>query len=143
MKELVDGFDCNFPTLIDIVAETAIVSFNTLPAGLPLPTISKNSLYTLFCSLILDHGVLLAISISGAKIVISNLLFDTSLHHSFQSVLIKSYFLLMNLRKSNNSNTVLSFPDSRIPNLYNPSKMSSEGIFVIDNKIPSHFESNS
>ena len=24
----------------------------------PMPTISKNSLYTLFCSLILDHGVL-------------------------------------------------------------------------------------
>ena len=27
--------------------------------------------------------------------------------------------------------------------LYNPSKMSWDGIFVIDNKIPSHFESNS
>ena len=32
---------------------------------------------------------------------------------------------------------------SRILNLYNPSKISSGGIFVIDNKIPSHFESNS
>ena len=42
-----------------------------------------------------------------------------------------------------NSNTVLSFSDSRILNLYNPSKMSSCGIFVIDDKIPSHFESNS
>ena len=48
---------CHFSTLIDIVAETAIVSFHTLPVGFPLPTISKNSLYTLFCSLILDHGV--------------------------------------------------------------------------------------
>ena len=38
-----------------------------------------------------------------------------------------------------NSNTVLSFSDSRILNLYNPSKMSSGGIFVIDNKFSSHF----
>ena len=88
---------CHFSTLIYIVAETAIVSFNKLPVGLPLPTISKNSLYTLFCSLILDHGVLLIISISGAKIIISYVLLDTSLHHSFQSVTIRSSFLLMNL----------------------------------------------
>ena len=58
----------NFPTLIHIVTETTFVSFHTLPVGFPLPTISKNSLYTLFCSLILDHGVLLIISISGPKI---------------------------------------------------------------------------
>ena len=38
-----------FSTLIDIVAETAIVSFHTLPVGFPLRTISKNSLYKLFC----------------------------------------------------------------------------------------------
>ena len=80
----------NFSTLIQIVAETAIVSFYTLPAGFPLPTISKNSLYTLFCSLILDHGVLLKISNSVPKILISNLLLDTSLHHSFQTVIIRS-----------------------------------------------------
>ena len=58
---------CRFCTLIFIVSETAIVSFHTLPVGFPLPTISKNSLYTLFCSLILDHGVCLIISISGPK----------------------------------------------------------------------------
>ena len=133
---------CHFSTLIDIVAETAIVSFNTSPVGFPLPTISKNSLYTLFCSLILDHGVLLKISTSAPKILISNFLLDTSLHHRFQSVIVRSSFLLMNL-KSYNSNTVLSFSDSRILDLYNPSKISSGGIFVIDNKIPSHFESNS
>ena len=72
------------------MAETAIVSFHTLPVGFPLPTISKNSLYTLFCSLILDHGVLLIISISDPKILISNILLDTSFHHSFQSVVIRS-----------------------------------------------------
>ena len=81
---------CNFSTLIDIVAETAFVSFHTLPVGFPLPTISKSSLYTLFCSLILDHGVLLKISASGPKVLISKFLLDTSLHHSFQSVIIRS-----------------------------------------------------
>ena len=48
MKEFGDGFGCHFSTLIDIVAETTIVSFRTLPVGLPLPTISKNFWYTLF-----------------------------------------------------------------------------------------------
>ena len=60
---------CRFCTLIFIVAETANVSFHTLPVGFPFPTISKNSLYTLFCPLILDHGVLLIMSVSGAKIL--------------------------------------------------------------------------
>ena len=80
----------NFFHAFRIVAETAIVSFHTLPVGFPLPTISKNSLYTLFCSLILDHGVLLKISNPVPKILISNFLLDTSLHHSFQSVIIRS-----------------------------------------------------
>ena len=74
-----------FFTLIDIVAETAIVSFYTLPVGFSLPTISKNSLYTLFCSLILDHGVLVIISIFGPKIIISNVLLDSSFHHGFST----------------------------------------------------------
>ena len=91
MKEFGDVFECViFSTLVNIVAETAIVSSRTMPVELPLPTISKNSLYTLFCPLILDHGVLLIISISGAKILISYVLLDTSLHHSFQSVMIRS-----------------------------------------------------
>ena len=81
---------CDFSTLIHIMAETAIVSFHTLPVGFPLPTISKNSLYTLFCSLILDLGVLLKIPILFPKIIISNFLLDTSLHHSFQYVIIRS-----------------------------------------------------
>ena len=68
----------HFSTLIDIVAETAIVSSRTLPVELPLPTISKNSLYTLFCSLILDHGVSLIVSVSGHKILHSQNLLDTS-----------------------------------------------------------------
>ena len=79
-----------FSTLIHIVAETAIVSFHTLPVGFPLPTISKNSLYTLFYPLILDHGVLLKISASGSKVLISNFLLDTSFYHRLQSVIIRS-----------------------------------------------------
>ena len=46
--------------------------------------------FVLFCSLILDHGVLLKIPTSGPKVLISNFLLDTSLHHSFQSVIIRS-----------------------------------------------------
>ena len=65
---------CHFCALINIVSETAVVSFKTQPVGFPLPTISKNSLSTLFCHLIIDHGVSFIISISGAQILISYLL---------------------------------------------------------------------
>ena len=91
MKEFGDGFNSvTFPTLIHIVAETAIVSFHTLPVGFLLPKIFMNSLYTLFGSLIFDDGVLLKISFSAPNILISNFLFDTSFHHCFQSVIIRS-----------------------------------------------------
>ena len=56
-----------FTTLIHIVAETTIVSFHTLPVDFSVPTISKNSLYTLFCPLILDHGVLLKLPFLATK----------------------------------------------------------------------------
>ena len=79
---------CHFSTLIKNVTETIIVSFGTLLVCFPLSTISKNSLYTLFCPLILDHDVLLKISTSAPKII-SNLLLDTSFHRSFQSVTIR------------------------------------------------------
>ena len=49
---------CRFSTHIHIVTDTTSVSFRHC-VGFPLPTISKNSLSTLFCPLILDHGVLL------------------------------------------------------------------------------------
>ena len=109
-----------------------------LSVGLPLPTISKNSLYTMFCHWILDHGVSIISSIPGAKIIISYVLLDTSFHHRFQSVIIRSYCS----SHESPSQHGLEFSDSRILHLYNPSKMSSDGIFVIDQKIPSHFESN-
>ena len=51
MKEFEDGFGCIiFCTLVNIVTESAIVSFRTLPVSFPLPTISNNSLSTLFGS---------------------------------------------------------------------------------------------
>ena len=54
---------CQFCT-----TETAIVSFRTRPVGFSLPTISQSSLSTLFCPLILDHGVSFIISVSDPKI---------------------------------------------------------------------------
>ena len=99
MKEFGDGFGCViFPRLLISCRKLPIVSFHTLPVGFPLPTISKNSLYTLFCPLILDNGVSFMISISGPKVPISYILIDTSFHHRFQYVIIKSYVLLMNLQ---------------------------------------------
>ena len=99
MKEFGNGFDgVTFSIVMDIVTENAIVFFHTLPVVFPLPAISKNSLSTLFCSLILDRGVLLKISISAFKVLISNFLLDTSFHHSFQSVMFRFYFLLISLQ---------------------------------------------
>ena len=63
-KILEEDSAVSFCTLIHIVTETEIVSFRTLPVGFPLPTISKSSLFTLFCPLILDHGGSLIISVS-------------------------------------------------------------------------------
>ena len=80
---------CRFCTLIDIVPETAIVSFRKLPVGLPLPRISWTSLFTLFVPLLLDHGVCFKISICGFNILHSQILLDTSFH-CFQSVIIRS-----------------------------------------------------
>ena len=113
---------CRFCTLVDIVAETAIVSFRTLPVGFPLPTISQSSLFTLFCPLILDNCVCFIISISGFKILDSQSLLDTSFYHRLQSVIIRSSFLLMNLHivqfqyglellRLSNSQFVQSFQD--------------------------------
>ena len=61
---------CCFCTFVDTVTKTAIVSFRTLPVGFPLPTISQSSLFTLFCPLILDHGVCLIISVLASIFLI-------------------------------------------------------------------------
>ena len=89
VEELGDGFGCvDFARLL--ISWRAIVSFRALPVRFPLPTISQTSLFTLFCPLILDHGVSLLISVSGPKIPVSLILLDTSFHHCLQSVIIRS-----------------------------------------------------
>ena len=82
MKEFEDGFDgVNFPRLLTSWRKLHTARWFAI----------ANNLQELFVHavlfLILDHGVLLIISISGPKIIISNVLLDTSLHHSFQSVI--------------------------------------------------------
>ena len=77
MKEFGDGFDdATFPRFFISWRKLQLSPFTHFVHA--------------FCSLILDHGVLLKISISVPKIIISNFLLDTSLHHSFQSVTIRS-----------------------------------------------------
>ena len=90
---------CRFCTLIDIVSETAIVSFRTLPVGFPLPTISKTSLYTLFCSLILEVTAFVSkFPFLASKFLIRRFCSILLLPFNFlQSVTIKSCCPLMNL----------------------------------------------
>ena len=88
---------CRFCTLILIVSEAAIVSFRTLPVSFPLPTISWTSLSTLFYPLIVDHGACCKISISGCKVLHSQILLDTAFYLRLQSLIIRFGFLLMNL----------------------------------------------
>ena len=98
-----------------------------------------------FVLLILDHGACLGnFPFLASKFFIRQILLDTSFYHCLQSVIIRSSLLLMILHIVQfQYNTVLSFSESRILNLYQPSKMSSDGICVIDNRTSSHFEANS
>ena len=57
----------------------------------------QTSLFTVFDPLILDHGACFKISISGLKILHSQVLLNTSFYHCLQSMIIRSSFLLMNL----------------------------------------------
>ena len=99
MKELGDGFGCvDFARLFISCGKLQLSPLEHCPLAFQLPTISRTSLFPLFRPLILDHGACFKISISGTKILISNFLFDTSFHHRLQSVIVRSYFLLMNLQ---------------------------------------------
>ena len=133
---------CVFCMLVNIVTETAIVSFWTLPVGFPLPAIYKNSLSTLSCPLILDHGVSFIIVVFNPKIPVPWILVDTSFHHGLQSLIIRSCFLLMNLQVIQ-FQYGLEFLRLSHSSFVNTSKMSSDRTFVIDDRTPSHFESNS
>ena len=99
MKEFGDGFDC-------VIFPRLLISWRKLqlspPEHCPLDSHCQQSprihCTRCFVPWILDHGVSFIISTSGAKNLISYLLLDTSFHHRFQSVIIRSYFLLMILQ---------------------------------------------
>ena len=133
---------CHFCTFINIVAETAIVSSWTLPVGFPLPTISKNSLSTLFCLPILKprrffhnfrfwpqkscfvnlarHFFSPSSSICDNQVLLSS---DESPGHTIP---IRSWA----------SQTLVFLICTILPRCHQVG-------FVFDNNIPSHFESNS
>ena len=79
-----------------------ILPLGLFPLGLPRERTRRRirlcHLFTLFCSMILDHGVSFIISVSGFKILHSQILLDTSFRHRLQSVIIRSCFLLMSLQ---------------------------------------------
>ena len=98
MKEFGGEFGCViFPRLSVSWRKLQLSPLEHCPLDSHCQQFSKNSLYALFCSLILDHGVL-KISIPAPKIFISYILLDTSCHHRFQSVIIRSSFLLMDFK---------------------------------------------
>ena len=87
---------CRFCTLIDIVTETAIVFFRTLPVGLPLPTISQD----FFVHAVLPSDSWTRRSFHNFLFWLKNSWFVDSaryFYHCFQSVIFRSSFLLMNL----------------------------------------------
>ena len=85
MKEFGDGSDgVTFPRLFISWRKLQVSPFTHCPLVSHCQQSPRILCTRCFCSLILDHGVLLKISISVPKILISNLLLDTSFHHSFQ-----------------------------------------------------------
>ena len=143
MKEFGDGFGC-------VIVPRLLTSWRKLQLSplenCPLDSHRQQSprILSPFCPLILDHGVSFIISIPGAKILISYILLDTSFHHRFQSVIIWSY-LFSSDESPGHTIPIRSCVSQTLVFLICtiPSKMSSGGICVIDNKIPTHFESNS
>ena len=99
MKEFGDGFDCViFPRLLISWRKLQLSPLEHCPLNSHCQHSPRILLSTLFCPWILDHGVSFILSIPGAKLLISYVLLDTAIHHRFQSVIIRSYFLLMNLQ---------------------------------------------
>ena len=84
MKEFGDGFDDEFfPRLSISWRKLQLSPFTHCPLVSNCHQSPRILCTRCFCSLILDHGVSLINSISGAKILISYVLLDTSFHHSF------------------------------------------------------------
>ena len=132
-----------FRTLTPIVLETALVSFRTVPWGMPLPTISWSFVNATWFYLTLDQDGGLNISRFWPQ--------NSSFVNSARYFLLPSSSICDNqvqlssderISKLHISDTVLSFSDSRILNLNKLSKMSSGGNCSIDNEISSHLVSN-
>ena len=141
MKGFGDGFDgVTFPRLSTSWRKLQLFPFTHCPLVSQCQQ-SPRILCTRCFVLWFLTTAFLIIPTSEPENLISNFLLDISFHHSSQSVIIRFWFYLMNLQVIQ-FQYGLEFSDSRIHYLYNPSKMSSCGIFVIDN-VPSHSESNS
>ena len=99
MKEFGDVFDCViFPRLLISWRKLQLSPLEHCPLILHCQQSPRVLCTRCFVPWILDHGVSFIIPVSGAKILISNFLLDTYFHHRFQSVIIRSLFLLMNLQ---------------------------------------------
>ena len=100
MKEFGDGFDgVIFPRLLISWRKLQLSPFTHCPLVSHCQNSPRILCARCFCPWTLNHGVSFIISISGAQILISYvLLLDTSFHHRFQSVIIRSYLFLMNLQ---------------------------------------------
>ena len=118
---------CHFCTLINIVTKTAIVYSGTLPVGLPLPWPRRFFHNFRFWRQILYFENLAPYFFLPLSSICDNQVQLSSDESPYCTIPIRSW----------------AYQTLVFLILYNPSKMSSDGIFVIDNKIPSHFESNS
>ena len=83
MKAFGDGFDCViFPRLSMSWRKLQLSPFEHYPLDSHCQQSPRILCIRFSCHLILDHGISFIISISGARILISYLMLDTSLHQS-------------------------------------------------------------
>ena len=144
MKEFGDGFDgVIFPRLLISWRKLRLSPLSTLPVGLP---IAKN-LQDFFVHAVLPPDSWPRRFFHKFHFWCQNSYFVCLARYFFSPSFINLWYsspiFFWWISKSYSSDTVLSFSDSRILHLYNPSKISSGGIFVMYDKIPSDFESNS
>ena len=133
---------CNFSTLINIVAETTIVSFRALPVRL-----TSQQSPRILCTRCLAPWFLTTAFFSKFPFLIPKFLFRISCSILLFTTAFNLWLSGPNcfrwVSKSYNSNTVLSFSDSRILIFYKPFKISSCRISSWTIKSPSQNESNS
>ena len=98
VEELGEGFGCvDFARLFVSCRKLQLSPFEHCPLAFHCQQSPRLLCSRCFVSWSLTTAFLFIISISDPKILISNVLLDTSFHHSCQSVIIRSSFLLVNL----------------------------------------------